>query len=209
MMKRSARLAGLVLTISLLALGGGVAVAAAAQHGGIAPGLYEGQGKLAGGFSSKGTNVQIKNGGEFEFCMRVMDNGDINSTASAWVLQPTTITVDESDGSTGRLDMDGTGPLSGYAFRPGIAIWVKGTDHFSMTIDVNGFTFQDKFDMPVDGTLAHELPWDRVAHTHFSGDIAWPNRETQQGLGFNSTETGKYTAHRVTSCSLATPPTLG
>jgi hypothetical protein len=213
-MGRKALAVGLVSAIAAL-----VMPAVADANGGFPPGypygwsgLYEGTGKLTGGFSANGMQVQITGGGVFKFCAHIGNKkphlGQIRSDYSHWALESTTVSAVLTNGA-GSADgtMDGFGTLGGYvnAKGNGLVLYQDGTFHLALTVDVFGFTFAIP---PMSFALGGKLPASKTS-SGFKGDGAVQNRTAQQQNGFSSNERLDYTAHRVKTCVTSEPPSLG
>jgi hypothetical protein len=176
------------------------------------PGLYEGKGKLTGGFDANGVKVQVTSGGTFQFCAHIGGKkphlGQIRSDYSHWAQEPTTISTVLTNGA-GSADgtMDGFGTLGGYvnARGNGLVLYQGGTYRLDLTVDVFGV----KFNLPpMSFSLAGKLPATKTS-SGFKGDGAVQNRTAQQQSGFSSNERLDYTAHRVKTCVTSEPPSLG
>jgi hypothetical protein len=176
------------------------------------PGLYEGTGKLTGGFDAKGVKVQITSGGAFKFCAHIGSKtphlGVIRSAYSHWALEPTTVSAVLTNGA-GMADgtIDGFGTLGGYVngTGSGLVLYQDGTDHLALSLDIFGLMYK----LPtMDVAMAGQLPAKKTS-SGFKGDGAVQNRKVQQQNGFTSNERLNYTAHRVKTCVTSTPPTIG
>jgi hypothetical protein len=103
--------------------------------------------------------------------------------------------------------MDAGGDMHGHTFGFGPVLFLNGAAHFSITIDVFGFTVgPETFSFPVDDQV---LALDSATGKGFKGDLAFDATQAQRRQGFATTERGSYKAKRVKSCALATPPKLG
>ncbi len=170
----------------------------------LAPGVYQGQGKLTGGFTGPNFTVAIKGGGQFRFCAHASKTGLVSPYKSHWAIEPTTITVDETNGSgTGRGDMDGFGMFGGYVKKHGkLYLAISGVERLHETLDIYGYTFEESYSFP----LLSDLPVDHLTANGWTGDLVLGARQAQQSQGFASTERAPYTAHRVQSCVINDPP---
>jgi hypothetical protein len=171
-----------------------VAPVSSVAAAGFTPGLWQGKGRLTGGFHGKGETVRITKGGTFRFCLREGPGGAVSSHASRWVIKPTVISEQNSAGATGRGKLTGAGRLSGH----GGAVSMSGTDKLKITVDVDGLKITLPFSLPIKA----KLPVTRATGKRVTGDIAFENRNAQEKAGFTSNERGTYTAKPVAHCTV-------
>ena len=160
------------------------------------PGVWQGRGQVAGGFSGRGVSVRVTRGA-FAFCLTVARNGTVSQSKSTWVLRQLTLT--ERISSSGHVvtasgTANGAGSLTGRAS----GVKLKGAESMIITITVDGH----QITAPTSFNVSTTMPiYTSSPHT-VTGDVALKGRTAQQHAGFSSTERALYLARPVTHCTL-------
>lgn len=161
----------------------------------FAPGIWQGRGRVTGGFSGSGVSVHVTRGA-FAFCLYVARNGAV-TRKSKWVLRR--LTISEHISSSGHT-VTGTGVAHGAGLLKGHAssVKLKGAESMSITITVGGH----QVTTPVSYSVSTPLSISRASLRQVTGDVALKARAAQQQAGFTSDERALYVAHPVSHCTL-------
>jgi hypothetical protein len=162
----------------------------------FAPGVWQGRGRVTGGFSGHGVSVHVTHG-TFAFCLYVAPNGHVSQSNSKWVLRR--LTLAERISSSGH-QVTGTGIAHGGGRLKGHASGVKliGAESMTITFNVDGHqvTTSDAYG------VSAPLPISTASPHRVTGDIALKSRAAQQHAGFNTNERALYAAQPVSHCTL-------
>lgn len=162
----------------------------------FAPGVWQGRGRVTGGFFGRGVSVRVTRG-TFAFCLYVAPVGTVCQSQSRWILSRLAVTERISSPGhhvTGTGSAQGGGSLKGRAS----AVKLTGAETMTITITVDGH----RVVVPVSYSVSTAMPILTASPQRVTGDVALKARAAQQHAGFTSNERALYVAQPVSHCAL-------